>query len=55
LLLAGELDVAAPPRIVAEFATLFPNATLVTQPGAGHVPWLDDATWFTSTVATFVE
>ena len=54
LLLAGELDVAAPPRIVAEYAALFPNATLVTQPGGGHVPWLDDPDWFTATIAAFV-
>jgi len=53
LLLAGELDVAAPPRAVAEYATLFPNATAVVQPGAGHVPWLDDPTWFTATIAAF--
>jgi pimeloyl-ACP methyl ester carboxylesterase len=55
LLLAGELDVGAPPRVMAEFAELFPNATLVTQPGAGHYPWLDDATWFTTTIATFLQ
>lgn len=51
LLLAGELDVAAPPRTVAEYASLFTRVTLVVQPGAGHVPWLDDPTRFTATVA----
>lgn len=55
LLLAGELDVAAPPSVVAEFAGVFPNATLVTQPGGGHCPWLDDPAWFTTTVATSLE
>ena len=55
LLLAGELDVAAPPRVVAELAGLFPNATLVTQPGGGHCPWLDDPAWFTMTIAAFLE
>jgi proline iminopeptidase len=54
LVLAGELDVAAPPRVVAEFAGLFPNATLVTEPGAGHYPWLDDPTWFTTTITGFL-
>jgi proline iminopeptidase len=54
LLLAGERDVAAPPRIMAEVASLFPDATLATQPGAGHFPWLDDPTWFASTVAEFL-
>jgi pimeloyl-ACP methyl ester carboxylesterase len=43
LVLAGEADVAAPPRAVAEYAGLFPNAQLVVQPGAAHFPWLDDA------------
>lgn len=55
LLLAGELDVAAPPRVVAELAGLFPNATLITQPGGGHCPWLDDPAWFTSTTAAFLQ
>lgn len=55
LLLAGELDLAAPPSVVAELAGLFPNATLVTQPGGGHFPWLDHPTWFTTTVAAFLE
>jgi proline iminopeptidase len=55
LVLAGEVDVAAPPRVVAELAGLFPNSTLVTQPGAGHFPWLDDPESFTTTVAAFLE
>jgi pimeloyl-ACP methyl ester carboxylesterase len=54
LVLAGELDVTAPTRVVAELAGLFPNGTLVTQPGAGHYPWLDDPTWFTTTIAAFL-
>lgn len=55
LLLAGEVDVNSPPRVVAELAGLFPNATLVTQPRAAHYPWLDDPTRFTDTIASFVE
>lgn len=54
LLLAGELDVAGPPPVVTEFAGLFPNATLVTQPGAGHFPWLDNPAWFVRTIAAFL-
>ncbi len=54
LVLAGEVDLAAPPRVMAEFAALFPDATLVVQPGAGHMPWLDDAAAFSTTVAQFV-
>jgi len=53
--LAGEVDLAAPPRAMAELTALFPNARLVVQPGAGHVPWLDDADRFVSTTAAFLE
>jgi len=55
LLLSGELDVAAPPRVMAEFAALFPDATLVIQAVAGHFPWLDDPIWFTTTIAAFLK
>jgi pimeloyl-ACP methyl ester carboxylesterase len=55
LLLAGELDLGAIPRVAAEFAGLFPNAELVVQPGAGHYPWLDDGDWFVSATAGFLD
>ncbi|MEV4008974.1 alpha/beta hydrolase [Nonomuraea angiospora] len=55
LLLAGEVDLAAPPAAMAEFAGLFPNAGLVIQARAGHFPWLDDAARFVSTVAAFLD
>lgn len=54
LLLAGEYDLNSPPESAAEFAELFPDATLVVQPGAGHYPWLDDADRFTATTAAFL-
>ncbi|MFE2433057.1 alpha/beta fold hydrolase [Streptomyces sp. NPDC059373] len=54
LLLAGEFDVNSPPQSAAEFAALFPDATLVVQPGAGHYPWLDDADRFVATTAAFL-
>ncbi|WP_406423116.1 alpha/beta hydrolase [Streptomyces sp. NBC_00873] len=54
LLLAGEYDVNSPPQSVAEFAGLFPDATFVVQPGAGHYPWLDDADRFVATTAAFL-
>ncbi|MFD4625701.1 alpha/beta fold hydrolase [Streptomyces sp. NPDC058475] len=54
LLLAGEFDLNSPPRSAAEFATLFPHATLVVQPRAGHYPWLDDAEQFVATTAAFL-
>ena len=55
LLLAGEGDVAAPPRTMAEFAALFPRAGLVVQPGAGHFPWLDGPGRFVAVTRTFLE
>lgn len=54
LLLAGQFDLNSPPRSVAAFAGLFPDATLVVQEGAGHCPWVDDADRFTEAVAAFL-
>jgi pimeloyl-ACP methyl ester carboxylesterase len=53
LVLAGEFDIAAPPRAMAEYAGLFPNAEFAVQPGAGHMPWLDDAERFVAAVSAF--
>ncbi|MBK3635360.1 alpha/beta hydrolase [Streptomyces sp. MBT97] len=53
LLLAGETDVAAPPRVMREFAELFPKSEIAVQPGAGHFPWRDDATRFVGIVKAF--
>lgn len=55
LLLAGETDLNTPPRAVAEYAGLFPDAKLVIQPGAGHFPWLDDADQFVAATTAFLE
>ncbi|MGC5009264.1 alpha/beta fold hydrolase [Streptosporangium sp. DT93] len=54
LLLAGEVDLNTPPDVAAEFAGLFPDATFVVQPEAGHFPWLDDADLFVATTRTFL-
>lgn len=54
LVLAGEFDLASPPRVVARLAALFPRAEFVVQPGAGHYPWLDDADRFVSATARFL-
>lgn len=54
LVLAGEVDLNSIPSVVAELAGLFPNATFVVQPAAGHFPWLDDADRFVATVAAFL-
>ncbi|WP_163542873.1 alpha/beta fold hydrolase [Occultella kanbiaonis] len=51
LVLAGEYDVALPPRRAADIATAFPDAELVVQRRAGHFPWLDDPDLFVQHVA----
>ncbi|MFJ1805909.1 MULTISPECIES: alpha/beta fold hydrolase [unclassified Streptomyces] len=54
LLLAGQWDLAAPPRVMREFAGLFPRSELTVQPGAGHFPWRDDAAEFVASVKGFL-
>lgn len=54
LLLTGEFDLNSPPSSTAEFAGLFPDATLVVQPGAGHYLWLDDADRFVTATTAFL-
>jgi pimeloyl-ACP methyl ester carboxylesterase len=54
LLVAGEYDVALPPKCAAEYAGLFPQAELAVQPGGGHYPWLDDPGWLVKTLAGFL-
>ncbi|MFF4573692.1 alpha/beta fold hydrolase [Streptomyces sp. NPDC001410] len=54
LVLAGEADVAGPPRAMAEVAGLFPHGRLVIHPGTAHFPWLDDGPRFAATVTNFL-
>jgi pimeloyl-ACP methyl ester carboxylesterase len=54
LLVAGEYDVALPPKCAAEYAGLFGQAELAVQPGGGHYPWLDDPEWFVQSLAGFL-
>lgn len=54
LLVAGEYDVALPPKCAAEYAGLFPQAEFAVQPGGGHYPWLDDPERFVRTLAEFL-
>ncbi|MEU0386755.1 alpha/beta fold hydrolase [Streptomyces chartreusis] len=55
LVLAGEYDVAGPPRVMKEYAGLFPRAELVVQDGAGHFPWRDDPELFVTALAAFLD
>ncbi len=50
LLVAGEYDVALPPKCAAEYAGLFGQAELAVQPGGGHFPWIDNPQWFVQTM-----
>ena len=54
LLYGGELDINTSPPLVAAYAALFPAASLVVQPGAGHFPWLDDPASFRVAVTSFL-
>jgi pimeloyl-ACP methyl ester carboxylesterase len=54
LVVAGEYDVALPPKCAADYAGLFPQAELAVQPGGGHFPWLDDPQWLVQTLAGFL-
>ncbi|MFJ2924565.1 alpha/beta fold hydrolase [Streptomyces massasporeus] len=53
LVLAGEYDVAAPVRVMKEYACLFPHADLVVQSGVGHFPWRDGPEAFVTALAAF--
>lgn len=53
LVLAGEYDVAAPVRVMKEYAGLLPRAEPVVQSEAGHFPWRDGPETFVTTLAAF--
>ncbi|MFE7900388.1 alpha/beta fold hydrolase [Streptomyces sp. NPDC057424] len=53
LVLAGECDVAAPVRVMKEYAGLFPHAELIVQSEAGHFPWRDVPAAFVTALAAF--
>ncbi|MDM4719180.1 alpha/beta hydrolase [Micromonospora sp. WMMA1363] len=54
LVLAGEYDPQPVPQEAAQLVAVFPDAQLHVQIGAGHYPWVDDPTAFTTTVAGFL-
>ncbi|MFF5985241.1 alpha/beta fold hydrolase [Streptomyces olindensis] len=55
LVLAGEYDVAAPARVMKEYAALFPRGEAVVQSGVGHFPWLDDPGPFAAALVAFLD
>ncbi len=54
LLLCGEHDGAPDPGLTHRAADLLPRTEVAVQPGAGHIPWIDDADWFVRRVNTFL-
>lgn len=54
LLYAGDQDALVPVSQVHTAAPLFPNATVVVQPGAGHFPWIDDPALFAANITAFL-
>ncbi|MEU3931074.1 alpha/beta hydrolase [Streptomyces sp. NPDC029044] len=55
LVVAGVYDVAAPVRVMKEYAALFPQADLFVQSRAGHFPWRDGADAFVTALAAFLD
>ena len=49
-ILLGDLDPWPNARGGEELAALFPNASVVVLPGAGHFPWVDNATSYAAAV-----
>jgi pimeloyl-ACP methyl ester carboxylesterase len=54
LLLAGEDDHVAPPRYTRQLLQRLPHARLVTLPGVGHAPPIEDPARFNSLLAEFL-
>ncbi|MBV9795595.1 MAG: alpha/beta hydrolase [Actinobacteria bacterium] len=54
LLYAGDEDPLVTPAMVRQAALLFPDASVVVQPGAGHFPWVDDPAAFAAAVRAFL-
>lgn len=54
LVVAGELDAAAPPALARLMADHLPTATLVTLPGTGHIGNVQQPLSFTETVGAFL-
>jgi len=53
LIVVGEKDFLLTRSRGEQLAKLFPRATMAVQEGAGHYPWVDNATEFVSIVSPF--
>jgi pimeloyl-ACP methyl ester carboxylesterase len=54
LLYAGDLDPLVTPAMARQAAEVFADASVMTQPGAGHFPWIDDPAAFSAAITTFL-
>lgn len=54
LLIGGDLDPAPTPRLLGDYAAMFPHSQVVIQERSGHSPWIDDPTTFVETVEAFL-
>jgi pimeloyl-ACP methyl ester carboxylesterase len=54
LLYAGDRDPLVTPAMVRKAASLFREASVVVQPGAGHFPWVEDPAAFAAAVSAFL-
>jgi proline iminopeptidase len=55
LVVGGELDLGPTPRLQREIAALFRDGRVVTLPGSGHFPWLDDPDGIVAAVRQFLD
>jgi proline iminopeptidase len=55
LLYAGDRDPLVTPVMAREAASMFGDATVVVQPGAGHFPWIDGPAAFATAVSSFLQ
>ncbi|MFI6640488.1 alpha/beta fold hydrolase [Streptomyces sp. NPDC050504] len=55
LVLVGEIDLAPTVELAGRAVKLFTDGQLVVQPGAAHMPWVDDPVWFCNEMARFLK
>ncbi len=53
LCMVGDMDGSTPPAVVAELADLVPGARLVTIPGAGHIPCVEQTATVAAALSAF--
>jgi pimeloyl-ACP methyl ester carboxylesterase len=54
LLYTGDLDPLVTPAMARQAAEVFADASVMTQPAAGHFPWVDDPQAFSAAITAFL-